>query len=183
MSLGNRTLSLSALVAGIPAITRAVGETLIEACTVRFEDQGHRSGVELKVLGTFKGVYNIIWDGQVTDEMRLCWQDEGFTTEQAACGIAILLMLEHTGYTAIQRVDKASGIGFDYWLGHYDKNAIVPLKYMARLEVSGIRHGSDRRIQERIAEKRKQTAPSNGLYPAYIVVVEFGTPLAWVVRK
>jgi hypothetical protein len=49
--------------------------------------------------------------------------------------------------------------------------------------VSGIRQGDAAKIASRLKQKREQTAPSDGALPAYIVVVEFGTPRAQVVKK
>ena len=54
---------------------------------------------------------------------------------------------------------------------------------MARLEVSGIRKGDERTIKTRVRQKLKQVAKSDGSLPAYIVVVEFGTPISEVAEK
>jgi len=54
----------------------------------------------------------------------------------------------------------------------------------ARLEVSGIRKGGSSRLGARVTQKLNQVTPSDGLLlPAYIVVVEFGTPKSQVVKK
>jgi hypothetical protein len=52
-----------------------------------------------------------------------------------------------------------------------------------RLEVSGIRKGDDSRIKARIKQKLEQVSPTDGKLPAYIVVVEFSNPLAFIVKK
>jgi hypothetical protein len=113
--------------------------------------------------------------------MRRYWADEQHTTEQAAYGIALLLIERLTGYTAVGRASK--GTGFDFWLGEYNEDAETSVQHLARLEVSGIRKGNDRLIASRVAQKKKQVAVSNGTHPAYIVVVDFSRPIAWVVRK
>jgi hypothetical protein len=55
--------------------------------------------------------------------------------------------------------------------------------YPVRLEVSGIRKGDDSRIKARIKQKLEQVSPTDGTLPAYIVVVEFSNPLAFIVKK
>jgi hypothetical protein len=52
------------------------------------------------------------------------------------------------------------------------------------LEVSGIRQGDPGLIERRVSSKRRQTNRSDAMrLPAFIVVVEFGTPIAAVVKK
>lgn len=180
-SANTRILNLHRLDEGMPALTSLMGGILREACLICFESQGHESGVELNVLGTYGEVFTVTWDGEVTDQMRRTWEYEEFATEQAAYGIAVLLMEWLTGYTAVERIRK--GPGFDYWLGYYDEASDVPIRRMARLEVSGIRVGNNRAIAARVAQKKKQIIPSNDEHPAYVVVVEFSRPLSWVVEK
>ena len=92
-----------------------------------------------------------------------------------------MLIERETGYSVIQRSDKGSGV--DYWLG----DASDPkYRFSARLEVSGIRSGDSGRVRARIGRKLNQTKASDSTYgnlPAYVVVVEFGTPLAEVRKR
>ena len=84
-----------------------------------------------------------------------------------------------TDYHIVQRSRK--GTGFDYWLGLKDD---ILFQHAARLEVSGIRQGNGKQVEARVSQKRKQTEQSKGLrIPAYVVVVEFGTPVAVVVKQ
>jgi hypothetical protein len=175
-----RKLLLSDLKAGIPALTEVAGAYMVEACLVCMEDQSHQSGVLLSVAGTFSAEYSINWEGTVTDSMRRYWKDEEVTTEHAAYGIAILLVRELTGYTAVERSSK--GPGFDYWLGNNTDDDLI-FQNMARLEVSGIRSGSDKSVGQRVKQKLKQTERSDGDYPAYIAVIEFSKPMSQVVKK
>src|SRR5947209_9202128 len=99
-------------------------------------------------------------------------------TEFGACGIAILVTLDLTGFT-IQRAFK--GGGFDYWLGVMDVDR--PFQNLARLEVSGIRRGSRRQIAARIREKSEQVRRAGGGLPAYVVIVEFSTPVVRVEER
>jgi len=173
-------LRLQDLCKGLPAITPVFGATLAEAGSVCFKDQQHQNGVELKVSGTFTATYNVYWK-RVTKQMLRCWNDPEVATEHAAYGVAFLIIKDLTEYTVIERSYK--GTGFDYWVG-YDSDEELIFQEKARLEVSGIRNGNTTQINSRVKQKVEQVAPSDdsGL-PAFIVVVEFGTPLSKVVRK
>jgi hypothetical protein len=83
-----------------------------------------------------------------------------------------------TGLTILERSRK--GTGFDWWLGNDDNL----FQKKARLEVSGILHGSTRRINSRVQARLRQTGQSDDLaLTAYVVVVEFGTPRVKVVQR
>jgi hypothetical protein len=86
--------------------------------------------------------------------------------------------MEFTDYVVIEQAYQ--GGGFDYWLGR-DDDALF--QGAARLEVSGTCSGRYE-ANSRKNKKLKQTDPSDasGL-PAFVVVVDFKTPMAWVVRK
>jgi hypothetical protein len=93
--------------------------------------------------------------------------------------VAILLVDSLTEYHIVERSFK--GTGFDYWLGPKKSRLF---QKAARLEVSGIREGSTNAIDKRIREKVAQTKQSDVLnLPAFVVVVEFGTPTATMVRR
>jgi hypothetical protein len=154
---------------------------LLEACMICFEDQGHASGVELAVTGDYNATFRVTWAGEVTEGMLRAWENEEVATENAAYGIAVLLIEELTGYTAIAKASKGSGI--DFWLGYRSSEPNKPFQRMARLEISGIRHGNVRRIETRVTQKKRQTDLSAGELPAYVVVVEFSVPTARVVKK
>lgn len=80
---------------------------------------------------------NLSYSGnQLPKHLLRCWNDEEFTTEQAAYGIAFLIIRELTDLTVIERSRK--GTGFDYWLGTTTDEG-QPFKNKVRLEVSGIR--------------------------------------------
>jgi len=173
-------IALAKLGEGLPAITPSFGAALAEACAICLEEQGHSQGVEISVDGDFRATFKLYWEN-ITDQMLRCWNDREFTTEQAAYGIAFMLINRLTDFTVIERSRK--GTGFDYWLGVEDNTNELPFQNKVRLEVSGIREGDDRRIKARVKQKVDQTKPSDGIFPAYIVVVEFSKPLSYMVRK
>ncbi len=175
-----RELILTQLVEGLPAVTPAFGAALAEAGAICFEEQNHPNGVELNVDGAFTATYKVYWQ-EVTDQMLRCWNDYEVTTEHAAYGVAFLLICDLTEYTVIERARK--GTGFDFWLGKEGDEGELPLQ-KARMEVSGIRRGNHSLLQARVRQKLEQVKPSDSLgLPAYIVVVEFSTPLSKVVKK
>ena len=173
-------IDLSRLVEGFPAITPAFGAALSEACAICLSDRGHLSGVSIEVRGDFFDAFTLQYP-EVTEQMRRCWNDKEYTTEQAAYGIAILIMQRLTMLTVIERSRR--GTGFDYWLGKPLDSTENPFEKLARLEVSGIRQGSQRQVLTRVKLKVAQVEPTNDLAPAYIVVIEFSQPLAWAVKR
>jgi hypothetical protein len=177
LSSGN--LDLSRLDNGLPGITPSWGGFLSEASSVCLVSQNHALGVVMDVLGSQKAQFKIFWDDQIQNQAFAAWNDEQELTEYGACGIAIMLVLELTGYTVVQRAKKGTGV--DYWLGHKESNR--PFENSARLEVSGILKGDDKDIKGRVKKKIKQTEPSDGALPAIVVVVEFGKPISHLVQK
>ena len=175
-----RKLVITDLAKGLPAITPSFGAALAEACAVCLKEQKHSQGVEITVDGDFDAKFELFWQ-PVTEQMLRCWNDEEFTTEQAAYGIAFLIIRELTDLTVIERSRK--GTGFDYWLGTSDTDEGQPFKNKVRLEVSGIRKGNLSLVKARVKQKKEQTKVSDGLFPAYIIIVEFSTPLSYVECK
>lgn len=156
------------------------GATCAEAAAICFEDQGHQSPVEMRISGLNADTVMIDW--QPLDAIAKRFNaDEEVATEYGAYAIAALLMPYLTGLTVIERSIKGKGLGFDFWLGAIDDNQLFQRK--ARLEVSGIRHGSDSQLKYRVTMKLEQIAPSDSTAPGYVCVVEFGTPQARIVEK
>jgi hypothetical protein len=176
-----QVLNLQSLDRGLPAITPAFGAAIAEAGAICLTGEAHQPGVILEVEGEFSTRFQLDWQ-PVTEQAQRCWNDEEYTTEQAAYGIAFLLILQLTNLTVIERSRK--GTGFDYWLGSQASNPMLPFERMARLEVSGIRKGSRSQINARVKQKTEQTGASDaeGL-PAYIIVVEFSRPISIVSAK
>ena len=170
-------LNLECLCAGMPAVTPAFGKALAEAGAVCLDEVGHQNGVELLVTGAHRAKFRLLWP-EVTPQMKNCYNDLQDSTENGAYGVAFLLLKHFTDYTVIQRSRK--GPGFDYWLG---KEGNPLFQNAARLEVSGILKGTASKIASRVKQKLAQVTPSDGLSPAYIVVVEFGNPASQVVVK
>ena len=150
---------------------------MAEAASVCFEDQGHESGVSMKVRGSYDSAFPVEWD-ETTDAMRRTWADPEFTTEQGAYGSAILVVEQLAGLRVVERSRKRTG--FDWWLGEREDDLF---QQKARLEVSGIRRGKDK-INARVNQKKKQTKQSDSTkLDALVVVVEFSEPVSHVERR
>ena len=171
-------LDLKQLGRGLPAITPSFGEALAETAGVCLEPQGHAQLTSIVIKGYIEDEFRLLWP-QINEQARRTWNDPEEATEYGATAVAVLLARQELGYLAIERSPKGTGI--DYWLGK-ESNALS-LKRMARLEISGIRTGSIAQIRARVRQKLRQTSPSDGSLPVFVVVVEFSMPTAEAQRK
>lgn len=174
-------LDLRQLEAGIPALTQALGRVHAEAAAVCLENQGHQEPVRLVVRKTDRPQYALSWPA-LTETMRRAYEDLERATELGAYGVAILLVRDQTGLTAIRQSRK--GTGFDYWLGPDGTDDQLVFQSAARLEVSGILSGTDSQFLTHMKRKLEQTKVSDtsGL-PAYACIVEFSRPQAEVATR
>jgi hypothetical protein len=174
-------LDLRQLSKGIPALTAAMGAVHAQNAAVCLENQGHDQSCQLAVPADQERKY---WlrRHRVTKQMRRAYADSREATDRGACGIAILVVREMTGLTVLERA--VIGNGIDYWLAPEGDDSELPFQRTARLEVSGILHGTDADITTRKKQKRKQTEQSDGTgLPAYAVVVEFSRPVVEVEKR
>ncbi len=171
-------LALEDLAGGFPHVPPECGTVLVQSAVLCLEGQGHKSGAQLAVQGAFNTTFRLLWSVDVTDAMRRYWSDPDEAAEQGAYAVALLTLRALTGLTVLERSRK--GTGFDWWLAAADNL----FQAAARLEVSGIMRGSARRVNARLKERTTQTERSDpsGL-TAFIAVIEFGRPLAKVVRR
>jgi hypothetical protein len=150
---------------------------LAEAAAICLETNGHPQGVTLSVRGAISGGFKLNWQ-PVAERARRAYNSDD-AVEHGACAVAILLLREIAGFVAVQRSVTRTAI--DYWLGDATD---LPFQYKARLEVSGIMRGAEKDIKARVRMKRKQTEQSDGTQlSAWIVVVEFGRPVAEVAKR
>ena len=182
----------------IPGVDRQKGNDLAKAAAVCLESQDHVPGVSLTIRGGSNSSYTLTWP-LVTPQSRRTRADAQEATEDGAAGVATLLAIREIGHTVILRSHKTTGI--DYWLGNDDKSNVSiaertvtaelqalleddGLVVRGRMEVSGILRGNDSEIRRRMRLKLGQTSQSDATgLPAYVIVVEFGRPLAEVRKK
>lgn len=178
MAKKNHSCDLERLRKGMPGLTSAAGGYLAEAAAVCLEDRSHASGVSLSVEGSYHRIVRLSW-ANVSDQQLRTHADLHEATEHGACGIAILVVENASRKVVVERSKK--GTFFDYWLGTDGKGELFQER--ARLEVSGILEGDDKKLESRTSQKLEQIKQAKGKLPRYIAVVEFGRPKARVIRK
>ncbi|MEN8217480.1 MAG: hypothetical protein ABFS56_14150 [Pseudomonadota bacterium] len=160
-------------------LTRETCDFFSQAASVCLDNQHHSPGVIFKVEGDLSSEIQLFWK-PVTQQMKDSCYDMQYATEAGAYCLAILIIQKLTDYKVIRQSQK--GTGFDFWLG--DKADDYPFKDKARLEISGILKGNKSQMTQRVEQKINQTKQSDNLkLPAYIAVVEFGTPMLQVVKR
>ena len=180
-----RTLVLEDLKRGLPGLTADAGGSLLQTAIVCLDSQKHSSGVhcEMKSLKESYSFLRLAWDGSVTDQMRNTWYDRREASELGAAGVAILVILTFTDYTILRRMDIDEDTGMDYWLSKSSALSDLTenfLKGDARLEVAGRRSESTKTIEGVVRDKLKRSTKSDDTgTPAYVVVVEFSTPIVY----
>lgn len=173
-------LDLNDLSKGLPGITSVRGADLAQAGAVCLEEHGHAHGTTLSVRGGCEATFAAKWP-PVDEQVRRCWNDTQEATEQGASAVALLLIVQLTEYTVVERSKK--GTGFDYWLGLPDDENDLPFQNRARLEVSGILSGTSSVIASRVKQKLNQVSVTDGTWPAFVVVVEFSSPESRIEKK
>lgn len=165
-------LQLNELEKGLPGITERFGGFLSEASSYCFTLKEHKSGAKMDVEGDLPSVFQVCWSNEITEQTQRTWNDSQELTEYAATGVALLLTVNLTEFTVIERAPKDGG-GFDYWLGN--KNSEV-FENSARLEISGILEETKTNTSKaRIELKKKQVRQRDHEFPAYIVVVNLAS--------
>ena len=138
----------------------------------------------MKIEGDFTETFKFYWKKEKVDneQVKRSWQDSIEATELATTAIAIVLILELTQYTVIER--SPIGTGYDYLLGIEETTSKVLIP-KARLEVSGIGNETPTNtVKSRVNVKLKQTNKSDSTgFPAFVVVVEFKTPKVRIAIK
>jgi hypothetical protein len=167
-------LVLASIAKGHPGLTLEKAAALVQAAAVCLHENGHRSGVALKVVASPPSAHALEFDAP-TAKAKRAHDDLQEATEDGAMAVAIAVVTRVTKHRVVLRSRK--GTGFDWWLG---PRAGV---FEARLEVSGILHGPGE-VNGRVKDKLKQMTPTDaGGLPGYAAVIEFGTPQAAIVEK
>ena len=174
------SLSFDALKAGSLGISAVYGSFLAEAASHCLQSNDHLNPVIINVTGDICTPGSLKWC-ELIERDRGSWADSDEAAEYGGYGVAILIALPLTCKDRVER--SAKGTGIDYWIGEGEGQRGI-FQRAARLEASGIFKGNKTRIAGRLAEKLTQTRRSDetGL-PAYVVIVEFGSPEARVVKR
>lgn len=164
-----------------PGWSLTFGATCADAAAVCLDEQGHPTPISIRSDGIQSCEIELQWD-EIDDTIRRFNADQEVATEYGAYGIAALIMPHLTNLTIIERSVKGKGFGFDFWLGSIEETDTL-FQRKARLEVSGIRQGSETLMRSRVKMKLKQISPSDTVAPGYVAVVEFDTPTVRIVEK
>ncbi|VFB14409.1 Uncharacterised protein [Bacteroides heparinolyticus] len=173
-------LDLVSIKKGLPGIHADSCGHYYTACMATLHRSGHKDGVLMQLDGDRKGGVKLHWNDYFDDCIDRTWQEINYCTDHAAVCVSCMLAIKETNYTIIERSCK--GDGFDYWLGHKEDSLF---EHVARLEISGIlKENTNNTVEKRLKMKEKQTEQSdNSCLPAYISIIEFGTPKALFKRK
>jgi hypothetical protein len=156
-----------------PALSKSWSEARFEAAIFCLNYNGHTSNIECEHTGN-RNKYKLLWVSRVTDTIKRTCHDIQEATEHGAEGMAALFTKELTPYEMILRSTKRTG--FDYWLGNLQNDTLI-YQQSARLEISGLIRGSNSEFCSRIKNKKKQTEKSlDTKLPAYVAIIDFGTP-------
>lgn len=172
-----KVLTLRSLAQGMPGLTPAQGAVMAEACTICLERAGHDSCATLRVDGAYTATFDLSCL-ECTDQMRRAYGFDTRFIDQGACGVSILVVSELTGYEVLE--EAARGTYFDYWLA--PKGSFL-FQGSARLESSGILDGTEEEIRRRANDKLDRFEHSTSTLPAFVVIVEFGRPLARILLR
>ncbi|MBK9013589.1 MAG: hypothetical protein IPM82_05615 [Saprospiraceae bacterium] len=176
-----RTLHIHKLKEDFPNLSPIQCDYYAESCVIALENQGHRTGVSLKVEGDMGASFELNW--QPVAKLG-GWQEPRDVAENDAIAISFLLVADLTDYQVVEQA--VIGTGFDYWLGHGEGSAqFDPDNYLnATLEVSGINKGSRGKMSQRIKQRLRRVGLSNSMnIPSFIIVTEFGEPISIIIEK
>ena len=159
-------------------MTPAIGNRAAEAAAFCLESEGHFQGVNLQVVGDAKGVFELTWR-RIHPNAPHALNDPIEATEAGATGVAVMLARHQLGYELFRRSRIDSRVDYELIEAGSESREAT-----AVLEVSGIRHDPSGRVRSRVAEKRNRASKIDretaGDTPVFVIVVEFGKPLAWI---
>ncbi|MEM1123418.1 MAG: hypothetical protein AAGJ18_23470, partial [Bacteroidota bacterium] len=142
-----RKLNLDLLQDGVLGISRNRGNSWYEAVLVALEQNNHFKDVVFTVSGDLEDDFVLFWDYQLSKNALLSWNDLTELAEEAATGIALLLVYKFTDFKVSWRERKGDKI--DYFLSKQITSGI--LKADALLEVSGIlKETKNNRLSSRV---------------------------------
>ncbi len=163
-----------------PGLTKAQGNNLAEAAAFCLHLLGHVQGVQLRVTDGAKVSYQITWTN-LPNNVAAARNDHQEATEEGAAGLAILLAQRHLGYDVTLRSRK--GTGYDYRMR---KLGAQGEEVTARFEVSGTLDPPPSEVNRRMNRKIKQVKAHEQPWddsPAFVMVIEFKTPMARIVES
>lgn len=157
-----------------------------EAASVCLARHGHAQRTIVVVSGLDSLGFELLWKPASPAAMD-SHADREVASEYGAYAVAILLIQTLTGMVVLQRSVKGTGV--DFWLGMPDRQRTLDpnnpfYSAHARLEVSGLDKATPSQINTRLRLKIRQSMQSDHTgTDAYVIVVEFATPRAEVIKR
>lgn len=178
--MDERRLSFDRLLKGELGLSPNGAGYFADAASYCLYLNNHPNPVNLVLSGDLSFSATLKWSSVCDDHART-HADLQEAAEYGACAIGIVIALQLTGLSGVERSVKGTGI--DFWLvDDSDERGIF--QHSARLEASGIFRGTDATIKARVSQKLAQTKPTDGFgLPAYVAVVEFSSPEARFIAK
>ena len=164
------------------------------AAQIALSEAGHPVSVNCEVKDQEKPLFTIVlqWKELQNRSAVRSWRQRQRLGEWAAEGVAFMLVEQFTPYTVVYQAEvdtrPGGGTGIDYYLGskenlNCEDEDDFP-EHLARLEISGILAQSSSSLNSRVKDKIERTMLSDGYgTPAYIIVVDFRTPVANFTRR
>jgi hypothetical protein len=175
-----RILHLDILKTGLSDISPAFGALFAEAAAVCLTFSGHKSGVRLKIEGDFVEEYQLEWTQEIGQLEKTSWADMKEAVEYGATALALLLVNELTDFDSFKREDQFQGTDFEL----SQSKKVNPTIENAKLEISGIlTETTENTLNIRVKLKERKIKKRGNLNQlVYVIVVEFGTPKAKIVK-
>ena len=154
-------------------LTKAVADSYSEAASVCL-DRHHKSPstFDLERHGA-RSAASVEWQSQDA-HTRNAWANETDATEAGAYACVLAAVELVNGLVAVRRAETMTGA--DYYVAPTN-DAPEDLEDCFRLEVSGVDHGPETAIRQRLRAKLSQAASGNSNLPALAGVVGFRTRL------
>jgi hypothetical protein len=164
-------------------VSEGKAKKLLETCVWCLLASKHSNGVTLEINDRDARLpYLLSWPADLDLEAINHSYNQDDAIEEGAEAVALLVAIERTDFTAVERA--STGTGIDYWLGYKDNPPNNPFERASRLEISGIfKESESNTVQTRIKGKLRQTLPTANTFAVYVIVVEFSKPLAMMVLK
>jgi len=126
-----RKLNLDDLKKGQPGISPRFAETMLEAAIFCLTENGHQSGVILKIEGDITEEIQLFWSIKIDAQIKRSWQDLTESAEYGATALGALLISLFENLETYERIPPNGDA--DYFLCDISTKKITAL-----LEVSGI---------------------------------------------
>jgi hypothetical protein len=134
---------------------------------VLFDLYDHKKVIETKIDVIIQT--EVSWP-EVTPRQKSAWNNANDRVEDGASALALAAVEMQRNLVAVSRAETKSGS--DYYLS-VGGSEVVDLETATRLEVSGTEKGNSSVVNQRLAQKIKQTESGQSNLPAIACVVGF----------